>query len=51
MYINFKGVAKGKHDKAPFYLWEGNKFRLLCWGVPNVPKILVMGQSNGFFFK
>jgi hypothetical protein len=26
-------------------------FRPLYWGVPHVPKILVMGQSNGSFKK
>jgi hypothetical protein len=50
MYINWKGHAKGKQDKANFYFQEGGKFRLLCWGVPNFPKLLVMGQSNGSFF-
>jgi hypothetical protein len=50
MYINWEWGAKGKHDKVNSYFWEGGKFRLLCWGVPNVPKLLVMGQSNGSFF-
>jgi hypothetical protein len=26
-------------------------FELYCWGVPHVPEILVVGQSNDFFFK
>jgi hypothetical protein len=30
-------------------LGDGSMFRLLCWRVPYVPKILVMGQSNGSF--
>jgi hypothetical protein len=32
-------------------LGEGSIFWLLCWGAPNVPKILVMGQSNSSFWK
>jgi hypothetical protein len=32
-------------------LGEGNVFRLLCWGVLHVPKILVLGQSNSSFWK
>jgi hypothetical protein len=47
-----QGSTKGKHDKANFYFQEGGKFLLLCRGMPNVPKLLMMGQSNGsFFFK
>ncbi len=26
------------------YFANGSKFRLKCWGVPHVPKLLVMGQ-------
>jgi hypothetical protein len=37
--------AKVRHDRACFYFGEGST--LLCWGVPRVPKILVVGQSNG----
>jgi hypothetical protein len=49
-----EGVEWGeneKHDKECFYFGEGSIFRLLCWGVPHVPKILVMGQSNDSFTK
>jgi len=48
MNINCKGGAKGKHDKACVYLGEGSIFN---WGVPDVPKIMVMCQSNGSFWK
>ncbi len=42
--------GKGKHDKACFYYFEDKcRFRLLCWGVPHVRKVLVVGQSNGSF--
>jgi hypothetical protein len=30
--------------KGCFYFGEGIIFRLLCWGVPHVPRILVMSQ-------
>jgi len=30
---------------------EGSINRLLCWGVRNAPKLLVMGQSNGSSWK
>jgi hypothetical protein len=46
MNINCKGGAKGKHDKACFYLGEGS---ILNWGVPDVLKIMVMFQSHGSF--
>ncbi len=35
--------GKGKHDKACFYFEDKCIFRLLCWGVPHVPKVLVVG--------
>jgi len=41
----------GEYDKACFYLGEGRIFRLVCCGVPHVAKILVIGQSNGFFLE
>jgi hypothetical protein len=34
-----------------FYFGEGSMSRLLCWAVPNVPKILVMGQSVWLLLK
>jgi len=43
--------AKGKHENACFYLVEGSMFKLLCWRMPHVPKKMVMGQSNGSFWK
>jgi hypothetical protein len=51
--INWNGAPKGSMTKHTFgERWrEGSKFRLQCWGVPNVPKILVMGQWNGSIFK
>jgi hypothetical protein len=36
-------------DKTCFYLREGSIFWLLCWGVPRVSKISMVGQSNGSF--
>jgi hypothetical protein len=55
-WINFheynflKGGLEGKHDNACFYFGVGSTFRLLCWGVPYVPKTLMVGQSNGSFW-
>jgi hypothetical protein len=43
------GNSEGEHDKHISILEEGSVFRLLCWGVPHVPKIMGMGQSNGSF--
>jgi len=37
--------TKGKHDKACFYL-GGSIFRILCRGVPHVPKILVVDKPG-----
>jgi hypothetical protein len=42
--------AKGIMTKhAIIFGGVGSIFRLPCWGVPHVPKILVMDQSNGSF--
>jgi hypothetical protein len=30
--------TKGKHDRTCFYFGDRSTFRLLCWGVPHVPK-------------
>ncbi len=57
--VNFHGsnvgagwVAKeGEHDKACFHFGEGSIFKLLYRGQPHLPKILVLGQSNGSFRK
>jgi len=52
VYTHCKGGAKGKHEtKHASILGMGSIFRLLCQGVPHVPKKLVMGQSNGSFWK
>jgi hypothetical protein len=45
-----KRGAKWKHDKTHLGAGVGSKFRPQCWGMPNVPKILVMGQWNGSFY-
>ncbi len=50
VYRDCKGGSKGKHEtKHASILGRGSIFRLLCQGVPHVPKNLVMGQSNGSF--
>jgi hypothetical protein len=36
---------EGEHDKHVSILGEGSVFRLLCWGVPHIPKILVMANQ------
>jgi hypothetical protein len=52
MYVSCEGGGqRGKHEKARFYFGDGTiiLIRLLFGGVCHVPKILVMGQSNGSF--
>jgi hypothetical protein len=47
-YISCKGMPKG----TIFYVFnfvEGNIYRLLCCGMPNDPKKLMMGQSLMWF--
>jgi hypothetical protein len=58
MYISCKekgggggGCAERTIRKHASILGKGNVFRLLCLGVLHVPKILVLGQSNGSFWK
>jgi hypothetical protein len=44
-YILLFGVgAQGKHDKTCLYFGEGSIFRLPCWGVAQLSKILVMAK-------
>jgi hypothetical protein len=52
MYIACK-LGKGSATKHASFLGEGSAFvfRLLCRGVPHVPKRLMVGQSNGSFWK
>jgi hypothetical protein len=49
------GVPKGSTTKHAS-IWEkesyfGSIFRLLCWGVPHVPKILMVGPIKWLFLK
>jgi hypothetical protein len=44
--VNGGGMAKESMTKYASILGR-DTFRHLCWGVFHVPKILVMGQSNG----
>ncbi len=39
-----------KRKPKSSYFGKGSIFMLLCWGVPNVPKILLIDQSNSSFW-
>jgi len=52
VYTHCKGGVAGKREtKHVSILGRGSIFKLLCQGVPHVPKNLVMGQSNGSFWE
>jgi len=44
-------TPNGSLTKHASILGDGSLSRLLCAGVPHIPKILIMGQSNGSFLK
>jgi hypothetical protein len=54
-YLTCKGggkrEVKGCMTKRASIIGEGSLSRLLCWGVPHIPKRLVVGQSNGSSLK
>jgi len=50
-HILFGLGAKGKYDKTCLYFAEGSIFKLPCWGVAHVSKILVMANQMAPFGK